>query len=458
MNSILFTIQPPIFPRDGAQRAALLAMCVKIRCTLRYNHLSLNDPRFLKSDADRFRWARVFDAPIDQGNNGSKHRDANASIRYIQIDIAYRMELVPSSIAASENNVIRTLRSGELNLIQRKIDQPGGITLLACIATLMASMTHALADRTITDMAGRGVTIADRVTRVATIGPVPVLNSFVFALGEARSLVNGLPPNLSGPRWRMQYLVDPDISRRPVIQGGGGAPLVEGLIETKPDIVLTMDRKTVDLVARAHTPAVFLAWRQPEDVKVVMRLLGQIYDKIEAAEAYCSYFDITLGNISARLSRRPAQRPRVLYANLKRMTQPHLIAEWWITQAGGRSVTDGDRLTEAQTFSREQILAWDPEVMILSNASEVAEAYADPRLSTVSAIRNRRVAAIPTGVHLWGNRTAEEPLTVLWAAQLIHPDLFRDWDIRDEVAAFYANFFKKPLTKPEVEKILTGRP
>lgn len=83
MNSILFTIQPPIFPRDGAQRAALLAMCVKIRCTLRYNHLSLNDPRFLRSDADRFRWARVFDAPIDQGNNGSKHRDANASIRYI---------------------------------------------------------------------------------------------------------------------------------------------------------------------------------------------------------------------------------------------------------------------------------------------------------------------------------------------------------------------------------------
>lgn len=332
-----------------------------------------------------------------------------------------------------------------------------GATLFTCVAAFVVGTASAGADRTITDMAGRSVVIADRVERVATIGPVPVLNSFVFALGEAKSLVNGLPPNLSGPRWRMQYLVDPDIAQRPVLQGGGGAPLLEGLLETNPDVVLTMDRQTIDLVARAHTPAIFLAWRQPEDVKTVMRLLGQIYGKAEAAEAYCNYFDITLGNISSRLARQPAQRPRVLYASLKRMTQPHLIAEWWITKAGGRSVTEGERATEALTFSREQLLAWDPEVMILSSAAEVAEAYADPRLGTVSAIRNHRVAAIPTGVHLWGNRTVEEPLTVLWAAQLIHPDLFKDWDIRDEVAAFYASFFKTPLTKQQVDDMLRGR-
>lgn len=343
-------------------------------------------------------------------------------------------------------------------MIQRKIARLKAITLFTCIVTLTLWETHAWADRTIMDMAGRSVIISDRVARVATIGPVPVLNSFVFALGEEKSLVNGLPPNLSGPRWRMQYLVDPDIAQRPVLQGGGGAPLIEGLVETKPDLVLTMDRQTVNLVARAHTPAVFLAWRQPEDVKAVMRLLGQIYGKAEAAEAYCNYFDITLGNIRARLAQQSAQRPRVLYANLKSMTQPHLIAEWWITQAGGRSVTAGERPTEALIFSREQLLAWDPEVMILSSADEVAKAYADPRLSTVTAIRNRRVATIPTGVHLWGNRTVEEPLTVLWAAQLIHPDLFKDWDIRDEVAAFYAIFFKTPLTKPQVEEILNGRP
>ena len=343
-------------------------------------------------------------------------------------------------------------------MIQGKKNWRKPVALLACIVALMTGATSAHANRTITDMAGREVVISNHISRVATVGPVPVLNSFVFALGEAKSLVNGLPPNLSGPRWRMQYLVDPDLAQRPVIQGGGGAPLVEGLLETRPDVVLTMDRQTVDLVARAHTPAVFLAWRQPEDVKTVMRLLGQIYGKADAAEAYCSYFDATLGKIAARLAQQPAQRPRVLYASFRRLTQPHLIAEWWIAKAGGHSVTEGERPTEALTFSREQILAWDPEVMIVSSAAEVAEAYADPRLVTVSAIRNRRVAAIPSGVHLWGNRTVEQPLTVLWAAQLIHPDLFRDWDIRDEIASFYATFFKTQLTKPKVEEMLGGRP
>lgn len=363
-----------------------------------------------------------------------------------------------SEFARNQREIVHRSRFGELILAQRKTACRKPIALFACIAALMTWTTYAWADRTITDMAGRSVVIADRVARVATIGPVPVLNSFVFALGEAKSLVNGLPPNLSGPRWHVQYLVDPDIAQRPVLQGGGGAPLLERLLETKPDIVLTMDRQTIALVARAHTPAVFLAWRQPEDVKAVMRLLGQIYGKADAAEAYCSYFDATLGKIGARVAQQPAQRPRVLYASLKRTTQPHLIAEWWIAKAGGRSVTDGARPTEALTFSREQLLAWDPEVMILASVAEVAEAYSDPRLATVSAIRNRRVSAIPTGVHLWGNRTVEQPLTVLWAAQLIHPDLFKDWDIRDEVAAFYATFFKTPLTKPQVEEMLGGRP
>lgn len=225
-------------------------------------------------------------------------------------------------------------------------------------------------------------------------------------------------------------------------QRGGGAPSLEGLVETKPDVVFTMDRQTAERVALAHVPGIFLAWRQPEDVKAVMRLLGQIYGKPDAVEAYCNYFDATHDKIATRLAQQPAQRPRVLYASLKNMTQPHLVAEWWIAKAGGRSVTEGERPSEALTFSPEQLLAWDPEVMILSSTVEVADAYADPRLATVSAIRNHRVAAIPTGVHLWGNRTVEQPLTVLWAAQPIHPDLFKDWDIRDEVAAFYTTLFK----------------
>jgi len=328
---------------------------------------------------------------------------------------------------------------------------------LAILLAFMAVASPVFAGRLVTDMAGRSVEVPDKIARVGTIGPVPVLNSFVFAIGEAGSIANNLPPNLGGPRWRFQYVVAPGLASRPVIQTGQG-PNIEGVIEASPDVLLTMDRATIDLLARTHIPALYLSWQKPDDVKTVMRLLGELYGKQDAAEAYNRYFDKTMEQVGNRVDvLRDNQRPRVLYANLKSLTQPHKIAEWWIGKAGGRSVTDDGRIGEAFSFSIEQILAWNPEVIIVTSESEIADAYADARLANVSAIKNKRVYAIPMGVHVWGNRTVEQPLTVLWAAKVFHPDLFADVAIEDEVRNFYSTFFKVDLSREDADTILAGR-
>jgi alkanesulfonate monooxygenase SsuD/methylene tetrahydromethanopterin reductase-like flavin-dependent oxidoreductase (luciferase family) len=53
--------------------------------------------------------------------------------------------------------------------------------------------------RMLTDMAGRSVALPSPVRHVATVGAVPVINSFVFALGEGGTIVNGLPPFAGEP-------------------------------------------------------------------------------------------------------------------------------------------------------------------------------------------------------------------------------------------------------------------
>lgn len=330
---------------------------------------------------------------------------------------------------------------------------------LAAYAALLLAFTGdtALAERPFTDMMGRTVTVPDKVSRVVTIGPVPVLNSFIFALGEANSIINSPPPNLGGPRWWLQSLIAPTAARGPVVQNGDG-PNVEGVVAAAPDVVLTMDRRTVDMLARTRVPVIYLSWRQPEDVKAVIRLLGALYVKPEAAEAYGRYFDDVLARVDARTAAlREDQRPRVLYAQLKRLSQPHQIAEWWIAKAGGRSVTNDNRSAEAFNFTIEQLLAWDPEVIIVGNNDDVAAAYADKRMAGISAIKHRRVHVVPMGAHLWGNRTAEQPLTVLWTAKTIYPELFSDIDMRHEVAAFYRAFFKIELQPDQIADILESR-
>jgi iron complex transport system substrate-binding protein len=121
------------------------------------------------------------------------------------------------------------------------------------------------------------------------------------------------------------------------------------LLKADPDLVLTMTRPLVDVMRRHHLPVVFLAWRAPDDVKIAMRLLGEIFDKLAVAERYAAYFDGVVARVATTVTQAGAQRPTVLYLSAATLEQPHLIAEWWITAAGGTSVTNDGRSTESKS-------------------------------------------------------------------------------------------------------------
>lgn len=314
------------------------------------------------------------------------------------------------------------------------------------------------ATRRFVDMAGRAVLVPEHIRRVATLGPVPVINSFVFAFRDGGLIVNGLPANFArSPRWKYQAVFAPGMEKRPIIQGTGNEPIVASVLQAAPDIVLTMTRSAIRPLEAVGLAVVYLAWDRPDEVKDVMTLLGALLGEPGVAQAYASYFDATVATVSRVTSRlRESERPRVLYCDLVRLTQPHLIAEWWIKVAGGRSVTDNGRKVQSISFSLEQLLEWNPQIIIVSDARQVKLAYGDPRLATVAAIRTRRVYVAPTGAHLWTNRTVEEPLTVLWAAKLFHPQRFASIDMHAAAAEFYSRFFGVQLSAAQVDEILRG--
>lgn len=313
------------------------------------------------------------------------------------------------------------------------------------------------APRTLTDMAGDTVAVPARVERVATVGAVPVLNGLVFAVGEGRRIVNGLPEFARKPRWGYQTVFAPQVARLPSLQNADRAPNLEALLGAAPDAVLTMDRSSADVLRRAGLPALYLAWRQPEDVKAAVRLLGTLFDVPQAAERYSARFDDMLAAVASRL-RGVKTRPRVLYFSPKTLTQPHLVAEWWIRAAGGASVTDDGREVESRAFTLEQLLAWNPEILIVSGHDEAEVIRAEPRFANLAAVRAGRILIAPCGAHTWSNRTAEQPLTVLWAASQFHPGAFRDVDLVAETQRFYRDLFGIALSPAQVREILDGGP
>jgi iron complex transport system substrate-binding protein len=316
--------------------------------------------------------------------------------------------------------------------------------------------------QTIIDMAGREVTLPKNISRVVTLGPTWVLDTALCALGQGSKIINS--PGKYNPAAKYLYLLAPQLKDATLISTDSDyAPNLEQLLELKPDVVIAMIPITishVEAMVNAGLNVVYMWWTESEEIKNVMTLLGQIFNEEYRAHTYVEYFDYTLNRIQSIVNAIPDdEKLRVLNGSLSGLYNNHLISEWWIAAAGGKSVTAdiwGNETFRA-SFSLEQLVVWDPQVIIVNNPSDVDLAYSDPRFSPLSAVINKKVYMAPRGGHTWCQRTPEQPLTVLWVASILYPDKLKDFDLYTEVKHFYSLIFGyDALTNENVDEILSG--
>lgn len=328
------------------------------------------------------------------------------------------------------------------------------IPLLA--AALALTLGSAALARDLTDMAGRTVTVPDEIGSVITLGSVPVINGFVMATGNGDKIASNLPPRfIKSGRWVYQGVFAPQIPGNPQVHDAEGGPDLEAILTLDPDVALTFARDVADLLEANGVPTVLLRVQNPDEVKATVALVGEMFGNETIGADYTAWFDGTLAEVESRLAG-ASERPKVLYLNPANMTQPHLVAEWWITAAGGDSVTNDGRSEETLSLTTETVLAADPDILIVGDPADVPRLKDDPTLSQMRAVQEGRILVAPMGAHIWANRTVEQPLTVLWAASHFHPDLFPEAELTEKVRDFYATFFKTDLTDAQIQAILSG--
>lgn len=322
--------------------------------------------------------------------------------------------------------------------------------IVLIISLIIISLVECNA-REIIDMAGRKVIIDDSITRVATVGSIPAINSFIFALGKGESIVSGL--NFAKKEaWKYQQIFQPTLTNNIEIQGVSREILMEPLIKLAPQVIFTMDKATVEMLEKNNLPVVLLTWKDVEDVKKAIVLMGEIYHTEEKAKQYIAYFEDTIAKIAKNTP--TENQPKVLFASLETLSTPHLIGEWWIKKSGGNSMSDNGRTTEKYSFSHEQIIAWNPDILIVENKKDLQIAYEDMRFSTLKAVKNRQVYVAPIAAHKWSNRTSELPLMVIWAANIFHQNIKERFPINKEMKFFYKTFYGYEMSDDEVKDIL----
>ena len=108
--------------------------------------------------------------------------------------------------------------------------------------------------------------------------------------------------------------------------------------------------------------------------------------------------------------------------------------------------------------SIEQVLVWNPEVIVTIDRDFAAKVYDDPAWSTIAAVRARRVHLSPKLPFGWVDfpPSVNRLIGLWWLAKILYPNLFPE-DLRALTREFYDKFYHVNVTDPQIDRVLAGR-
>jgi iron complex transport system substrate-binding protein len=315
---------------------------------------------------------------------------------------------------------------------------------------------------TVTDGASRAVPVPARVERVFPAGPPAAI--FLYTL--APELLIGWP-RANRPEER-EFLL-PDVGGRPEvgrITGRGNTANLEVVLALKPDLILdvgSVNPTYISLADRVQQqtgiPYALLDGRF-DGIPLGYRTLGALVGRREQGEAFARSAEDTMNTIVQRVrSIMPERRPRVYYARGPRGLETGLGGSINVEtiELVAQNVAGGTRGGLANV-SIEQVLLWNPDVIITIDQDFAANVLNDPAWAPVAAVRARRVHLSPKLPFGWVDfpPTVNRLIGLWWLAKILYPDLFPE-DLRPLTRDFYSRFYHVTPNDAQIERVLAGR-
>jgi iron complex transport system substrate-binding protein len=360
-------------------------------------------------------------------------------------------------------------------VLQRR---PGVAALLSALLLAAAlpwrgqAAEPAVGQRTVTDMAGRQLTIPATIRSVYSTSPMGDILMYTLAPQRAA----GVSVRRSADEQR--FLLD-SYAALPVLGGWYGKDTTgnpEVIIKAKPDIVLSMGQHAnLDLSAVERRQSqlglpVVMVGGELTRLDLIYRFVGALIGEEERAEVLASYCRRTLDEVGAAVATIPREeRLRVYYAEgLNGLeTDPQGSEHSEVLElAGGinAAVVPLVRGFGRATVSFEQLLVWNPQRIIVAldrgyadGAGNYARVTTDPSWSTVDAVRNGKVYQIPSLPNGWFDRppSANRVIGLIWLTNLLYPEYY-PIDIRAKTREFYTLFYHKTLNDAELAEVLAN--
>ena len=321
--------------------------------------------------------------------------------------------------------------------------------------TAATTSTQATETRTVTDLSGTVVEIPAEVTSIAAT--YPAAEEIFLMVGADDINVSVSSSNLDNEWMQVLY---PELAEKPQLFPSMEVD-AEALLKASPDVVVCHSEALAEQVRALGIPAVYAMGTSPETLIDTIELVGEIVggDAGEKAEKLVAYYKDNMAQATERTDKlTDGECTRVYYATgsgpLNTEGNGSIVTDW-IEMAGGVNVSAENGVDGMFVdIDMEDLLAWDPEVIVTCTPEVAQEFMTDKRFANVTAVKNGAVYASPEGAFTWCVRSADEALMTLWAATVIQPDLFSDIDYAEVVKDFYEEFYGYTPSDEEVEGIL----
>lgn len=310
--------------------------------------------------------------------------------------------------------------------------------------------------REFTDDCGRTVTIPVDITGIAVSGPLT--QAYLYPLcpelfvgvctAHAEDAKAYIPED---------FLQLPEIGQ---LYGGKGTLDLENLLAADPDVVIDVgdrrDGMAEDLnrlTEQTGIPFVHLD-ATVQSAPQSYRKLGALTGKTEQAERLALWCEAMLAEITAMMERVDADHARrsILYCTgekgLNVLAEGSFHAET-LNLMGDNAAKLSEVVGSGagNEVDLEQIILWDPDVILFEKEAAFAFAGQDEAWQQLSAISSGDYYQAPYGPYGWlaSPPSVQRYLGMIWLGDLLYPD-YVTYDLQEKVTEFYDLFYHHNLS------------
>ena len=313
--------------------------------------------------------------------------------------------------------------------------------------------------RVFTDSVGREVTVPAQIDKVALSGPMAQIVLFALCPDKLVGIANAWDESAA------QYL-DTEYYNLPLLgqlYGGKGELNLETLLESGAQVVIDVGEAKGSIVEdldalqeQTNIPFVHIdaALASMDETYTLLGDLLGMPDEAKALADYCrSTYDRALTIADS------VEKANLLYvtgdAGLNVIAQGSYHAEVIDLLSNNLAVVDDPSSKgTGNEVDMEQILNWNPDVILFAPDSIYDTVAEDAAWQGVTAIQNGAYYEVPMGPYNWMGfpPSVQRLLGMLWMAKVLYPEA-ADYDLYTEAAQYFKLFYHCDLTREQYDAL-----